>query len=76
MQKKIIPTLNHRIHRIIDFLMQKKINQNATLSSKSDFFCKDIPTNTHNHRAYIKKIKTEIDRKKITPGVSCDTIQG
>jgi hypothetical protein len=44
--------------------MQKKINQNTTLTKIPLDFFKDIPTNTQNHRAYVKKIKTEIDRKK------------
>jgi hypothetical protein len=42
--------------------MQKKINQN-TQNTQTLFFCKDIPTNTQNHKAYVKK-KTKIDRKK------------
>jgi hypothetical protein len=37
---------------------------------------KNQPTNTQNHKAYVKKKKTEIDRKKIIPGLSWDTIQG
>jgi hypothetical protein len=54
MLKKIIPTLN------LSIFSESQINQNTTISLNTDFY-KDIPT---NHRAYVKKLKTEIDRKK------------
>jgi len=65
--QKIIPTLNHRIHtlhRIIDLLMQKKKSTKIHRILKLWFFCKDIPTNTQNHKAYVKKKKQRSTEKR------------
>jgi hypothetical protein len=56
--------------------MQKKINQNTTLSSNSDFFVRIYQQIHRITEHMLKKIKTKIDKKKIIPSVSCDTIQG
>jgi len=63
---KIIPTLitEYTLHRTTYLLMQKKINQN-TQNAQTLVLKKNQPTNTQNHKAYVKKnIKIEIDRKK------------
>ena len=39
------------------------------------FFCKDIPTNTQNHKACVKKKNRDWQKKEIIPGVSWDTIR-
>jgi len=52
----------YTLHRTTDLLTQKKINQN-TQNAQTLGLKKNQPTNTQNHKAYVKK-KTEIDRKK------------
>ena len=39
-----------------------KSTKNIQNAQSLIFFFKNIPTNTHNHKAYVKK-KEEIDRK-------------